>query len=279
VKTIQKLQSVDSRIIYYLLLVVTIWPLLRPIGIPMQVSPMTRAVYDIIEELDPANDVVLVSMDYSPGAGLDADVAPKIVIEHLAQRGIKWVAISFATTDGPMMSNRIISDLESRGKRYGEDFANLGYVAGDESAIRRFALDCSIVTTDIRGNATASLPVMEGIKTIKDFAFVLQFSMGTPEAWIRQVIDPMGIRFALGTVTVSLPSVVPYYQSGQVKGILGGLSSGAQYEFLLKKPGRGAAMMDAQSMSHLLIIAFIVLGNVGFFLTRGKGKIPGGSGA
>lgn len=276
---VQKLQNVDRRIIYYLLLVVTIGPLLRPIGIPMQVSPMTRAVYDIIEGMDPARDVVLLSMDYSPGAGLDADVAPKVVVEHLAQRGIKWVAISFDTTDGPMMTNRIITSLESRGKQYGVDFANLGYMAGGENAIRRFALDCLTVPADVRGTATANLPVMKGIKSIKDFAFVLQFSMGSPEAWLRQVVDPMGIKFALGTVTVSVPGVVPYYNSGQVKGILGGLSSGAQYEFLLNRPGRGAAMMDAQSMSHLLIILFIVLGNIGFFLTRGRTKTARGSGA
>lgn len=270
---VEKLQKVDSRIIYFLMLAVTIVPLLSPIGIPLKISPMTRAVYDIIEGLDPAKDVVLVSMDYSPGAGLDADVSPRVVIEHLVQCGIKWVGISFGTTDGPMMTNRVISGYEAQGYKYGTDFANLGYMAGDENAIRQFALDCTIVTQDIRGNAVASLPVMKGIKTIKDFAFVLQFSMGTPEAWIRQVIDPMGIKFALGTVTVSVPSVVPYYNSGQLKGLMGGLASGAQYERLLDKPGRGLAMMDAQSMSHVLIIIFIVLGNIGYFMTRDKKKV------
>jgi len=217
----------------------------------------------------------LVSIDYSPGAGLDADVSPRVVIDHLVQRGIKWVGISFDTTDGPMMCNRIIAGFEEKGYEYGKDFVNLGYVAGGENAIRQFALDCTIVTQDIRGNATSSLPVMQGIKTIKDFAFVLQFSMSTPEAWIRQVVDPMGVKFALGTVTVSVPSVVPYYNSGQLKGLMGGLSSGAQYEHLLNQPGRGLAMMDAQSMSHLLIIIFIVLGNIGYFMTREK-KSSGG---
>lgn len=270
----EKMQNVDTRIIYIVLLIVLSVPLLRPIGIPMQISPMTRAVYDIIEGLNPEKDVVLLSMDYSPGAGLDAEVCPVAVVEHLMQRGIKWIAISFGTTDGPMMTNRIIADLEQRGYKYGEDFANLGYMAGEENAVRLFALDCLSVPTDVRGNKTSELPVMQGIKTIKDFAFVIQFSMGTPEMWIRQVVDPMGVLFATGTVTVSVPSIVPYYNSGQVKGVMGGVSSAAQYELLCNKPGRGAAMMDAQSMGHLIIIFFIALGNVGYFMSKKEKGTP-----
>lgn len=270
----EKMQNVDTRIIYIVLLIVLSVPLLRPIGIPLQISPMTRAVYDIIEGLNPEKDVVLLSMDYSPGAGLDAEVCPVAVVEHLMQRGIKWIAISFGTTDGPMMTNRIIADLEQRGYKYGEDFANLGYMAGEENAVRLFALDCLSVPTDVRGNKTSELPVMQEIKTIKDFAFVIQFSMGTPEMWIRQVVDPMGVLFATGTVTVSVPSIVPYYNSGQVKGVMGGVSSAAQYELLCNKPGRGAAMMDAQSMGHLIIIFFIALGNVGYFMSKKEKGTP-----
>lgn len=272
---IQRMQNADHRIIYAFLLIVTIIPLLRPIGIPMQISPMTRAVYDIIEGLDPDKDVVLLSMDYSPGAGLDAEVAPVAVVEHLAQRGIKWVSISFVP-DGPMMTNRIIDNLEERGFQYGVDFANLGYMAGDENAIRLFALDCLVVPTDDRGFKTADLPVMKGISTVEDFAFVHQFSMSSPEQWIRQVVNPMGIKYALGTVTVVVPSAVPYYNSGQLKGLLGGVSAAAQYELLTETPGRGAAMMDAQSMGHLIIIGFIALGNIGYFLSKKEKKAATG---
>jgi len=270
-----RLQNVDSRVIYVILLIALSLPLLFPMGIPMQVDPMVRAVYDIIEGLDPETDKVLLSIDYSPGAGLDAEVSPVAVVEHLTQRGIKWVAISFGTPDGPMMTNRIIDSLEQRGYEYGKDFANLGYMAGEENAIRLFALDCLSVPTDVRGNRTADLPVMQGIKNVKDFAFVMQFSLSGPEMWIRQVVDPMGVPFATGTVTVSVPAIIPYYHSGQVKGIMGGVSSAAQYELLCNNPGRGASLMDAQSMGHLIIILFIVLGNIGYFMTKDKKQSAG----
>ncbi len=273
---INRLENIDSRAIYVILLIALSLPLLRPLGIPMEISPMTRAVYDIIEGLDPNNDRILLSIDYSPGAGLDAEVSPVAVAHHITERGIKWAAISFGTTDGPMMTNRIITDLEELGYKYGDDFVNLGYMAGGENAIRLFALDTQSVTIDVRGNSTASLPVMQGIETIKDFAFVMQFSMSSPEDWIRQVVDPMGVKFATGTVTVSVPGIVPYYNSGQVKGLMGGMSSAAQYELLCASPARGASMMDAQSIGHIIIILFIALGNIGYFMKKKQEETTAG---
>lgn len=263
----ERLQKIDRRIIYLLLLVVCAVPLVRPIGLPVLISDRTRAVYDIIEELDPAKDIMLLSFDYGPGAGLDAHVVPVAVVEHLAMRGIKFVCVSFSA-EGPMMADQIIKKLEERGMTYGTDFANLGYLAGEENAIRLFALDSQTITTDVRGNTVAELPIMKNVKTVKDFAFVHQFTSGDPALWIRQVVDPMGIRFAAGVVTVSVPSAMPYYNSGQMVGLLGGLRAAAEYELLIGKPGRPVAMMDAQSMAHLLIIGFIFLGNLGHFMVK-----------
>lgn len=268
----ERLQKIDRRIIYILLLVVCAVPLVRPIGLPVLINDRTRTVYDIIEELDPAKDIMLLSFDYSPGAGLDAHAVPVAVVEHLAMRGIKFVCVSFVA-EGPMMADLIIEKLEDRGLIYGTDFANLGYLAGDENAIRLFAVDSQIITVDVRGNKVADLPIMKDIRTVKDFAFVHQFTSSDPALWIRQVVDPMGIRFAAGVVTVSVPAAMPYYNSGQMVGLLGGLRSAAEYELLIGKPGSSVAMMDAQSMAHLLIIGFIFLGNVGYFATKRKENI------
>ncbi len=266
-----RLQTVDRRIIYLLLLICCTIPLIWPLGIPVPISPTTKAVYNIIEELNPQTDTVLLVFDYSPGTGLDAHVVPVAIVEHLTSRDVKWVAVSFSP-EGPLMCDRLIagSDLEGRGLVYGTDFVNLGYIAGDENAVRLFALDCTIIPTDTRGNNTAQLPIMKGKESVKDFAFVMQFNAVGPEVWVRQVVDPMKITYALGTVTVCVPSALPYYDSGQIKGLLGGLKASAEYEVLSSKPGQGAAMMDAQSMAHLLILGFIAIGNIAYFVDKSK---------
>jgi len=63
-------------------------------------------------------------------------------------------------------------------------------------------------------------------------------------------------------------SFYPFLSSGQMVGLLGGLKGAAEYEMLLKKPGMGQKGMDAQSVSHLVIVLMIVWGNVGYFLKR-----------
>lgn len=270
-KWLDRLQDIDHRIIYFLLFIVTLVPLIRPIGIPLQVNSPTRAVYDIIEALDPATDIVLLSFDYSPGAGIDIHSLPTVVVEHLTMRGIKWVGVSFNET-GPMMCNRIINGLEARdlGLEYGVDFVNLGYMAGEEAAIRKFALDSRSFTTDTRGNRTTDLPIMQGITNIYDFAFVHGFANSDLGifGWLRQVVDTMGINFAVGVVTVSVPGTTPFYSSGQLKGLLGGLRGAAEYETLIEKPGLAVSMMDAQSVGHMLIIGFIFVGNLAYFLGK-----------
>lgn len=75
-----------------------------------------------------------------------------------------------------------------------------------------------------------------------------------------------------GVVSVSVPEVMPLYTSGQLAGLTEGLRGAAEYELLAQRPGSAVAKMDAQSLGHLAIIFFIVVGNIGFIAMRQKSK-------
>lgn len=266
-----KMLNIDRRIIYVVLLIALAFPLIKPIGIPLLVNKTTESIYDIIETLNPSTDVVLLQFDYGPSSAGDLHPQAEAIVNHLTKRGIKWVGVAF-WADGPMMANGIIDTLEAKGGVYGTDFANLGFMTGGENAMRAFAVDCLVIPTDDRGNASASLPVMQGIVDMTDFAFVIEFGAGSPgyEAMIRQAVDPMGIRFATGVVTVSGPGAIPFYNSGQLKGLLQGLRGAAEYEVLIGIPGAGASAMDASSLGHMVIIGFILIGNIAYFFSKKK---------
>ena len=62
----------------------------------------------------------------------------------------------------------------------------------------------------------------------------------------------------------------PFLQSGQVFGILGGLKGASEYERLTKREGEATEGMSIQTVAHLVVIAFILIGNIGFFMSKKK---------
>ena len=69
----------------------------------------------------------------------------------------------------------------------------------------------------------------------------------------------------------SFSLIIPYVEPSMV-GLLGGLKGAAEYEALIKQKGTATAGMDAQSIAHLLIVLFIVLGNIAYFISKKDAK-------
>ena len=265
----ERLQNIDRRIIYTILFLVCFFPMVRPLGIPLQINKTTHQVYDFIENLDPATDKVLFAMDYSVGGQADVHPQAVVVAKHLAKLHIPTVMVSFVA-GGPMFAEQIITELGDK-VVYGTDVVNLGYMSGAETAVKSFVNNPqNSFIKDERGKTVADLPIMQGIEKIEDFAVIIDYQTGNPgySDFLRQM--PVGMPYIAGIVTVSVPNLIPYLNSGQLSGMLPGLRGAAEYEVLLGEPGQGAAGMDAQSMGHLVIILFIVVGNAAYFLTNKK---------
>jgi len=77
-----------------------------------------------------------------------------------------------------------------------------------------------------------------------------------------------GVTVVSGNTAIQAILIYPYYNAGQIPGFLGGLKGAAEYESLVERPGLGVKGMDAQSMAHLLMLSFIVIGNIGYFISR-----------
>ena len=68
-----------------------------------------------------------------------------------------------------------------------------------------------------------------------------------------------------------------YLDSGQIVGLLQGLQGAVEYEQLLNTFGRATRASNSLSSAHLLLITFIVLGNIAMLLERGKRRNLGGA--
>jgi hypothetical protein len=266
------LRSIDRRWLYLLIFLSMFIPLTWPLGLPVGVSTWTRAVYDEIEKLKPG-DRVLYAMDVGVTSAADELPQALAVLEHLMRNKIRIVFVDFVAT-GVKYSTDAVAPYEKAGKKYGEDFCHLGYVAGLESGMVAFFADMlATAPTDLRGNRTASLPIMDGVKTLRDVKMVIANVGGTPGVaeWVRQAYGPYKQIICVNALGPHFGLIEPYIQSKQVAGVLAGSRGGAEYEAILKKPGLGAAMMDSQSFCMLALLLVMVAGNAVYLHDRRKG--------
>jgi hypothetical protein len=97
-------------------------------------------------------------------------------------------------------------------------------------------------------------------------------------AWVVYAHTPYDVPVATGVTSVSVADIYPFLGSKQFIGMLAGMKAGAEYERLVKDKYypdkyiflRGTQAMPALSASLLVIILFVILGNISYFATRRK---------
>jgi hypothetical protein len=276
---LEKLEKMDRRLIYLVVFLSLTIPLIWPIGLPVSVGSETRSLYELIDGL-PARTPVIVSFDCSPGGYGELSSGAMALLNHMAKKDLRCIGMGFFDTGPSLLEGALASSLY-KGKTYGTDYVNLGYLAGGENGISAMAKNIlGSFPKDFRGASTAGLPVLQGITGVKDMALVVTVSSGTPGVaeWIRQVGDPLKVPMATVLVAVNIPNMTPYLQAKQLRGMIPSMKGGAGYEALIGMKALGTAGMDAQSISHLAILFFVILGNVIYFAGRNKPAAAKGGG-
>jgi hypothetical protein len=266
----------DRRFIYLILLIGVIVPLLVALGFPSEVSDLPRQVYKLVQDT-PEQAVVMISFDYDPSTNTELQPMAKAMIQQAWKRNQKIIAIAL-WPQGVQMAEQAFDEVIKRfpEKKYGSDFVNLGFKTGGmvtiQSMGRNFA---EVFPQDLKGTPYAQIEMLKGVKNFKQIGYVASLSAGDPglKQYIMAAHDMYGVKVTGGTTAVSTPGFLPYVNDQhQLIGLLGGLKGAAEYEFLVGVKGTATKGMDAQSVAHVLIIAFIVMGNIRAYKIRKSRK-------
>ncbi|MCX8168680.1 MAG: hypothetical protein N3E39_00430 [Candidatus Methanomethylicia archaeon] len=270
----EKLERIDSRIIYLILWIVILWPFIYPIGLPVTISPSTIAYAKAIDEL-PSGAMVVVSFDFSFGAL--GELYPLVVatMHHLFTKPIK-LAIIAIWSDGPVLADMVLKELKPDGppynKKYGVDWIFLGYAPGGETAMAALGRDIwgTLPLDYIHKKSVSEYPIMHGLRSARDVALLVSFQTGTPgsDEWVRQWYVPYRVPIIVGCIGVMAPTIAPYVAGGQIKAMLPGLRAAAEYELVIGRKGLGVASADALSTSHVVLIIFVIVGNLSYAFRR-----------
>jgi len=271
----EKMERLDRRVIYVLLIAAVAFALIKPVGLAITISKETQATYDLFDGLPPGS-IVWIGCEY--GASNITELQPILtcVLRQGLAKDLRFITGGMWAQAGNLAESAwedVSADFPD--KQYGIDFVNVGYRPGGERLLPALVADAheALMGRDNRGTSLDDLPLMQEFKSLTDAAAILVLVSGTPgeKEYIRLVTDQHGIPIVAGAVSVSVPEAMPLLNSGQLKGLVMGMAGAAEYEVLIGKPGSAVAGMDAQSFAHVLIILFIVLGNLGH-IALGKHK-------
>jgi hypothetical protein len=273
----EKLLSIDRRIIFVVIALAVAVPLFFKVSLHIPVTPVVRGVYDAIESL-PAGSKVLVSFDYDPSSMPELQPMAEAFFRHAFKKDLK-VIIMGLWPQGPLQATIALEevfkdpDIEAKHLKYGVDYVNLGFTAGNEVVIDRMGHSFQeSYPTDYQGTPLSEIPLMKGVRNYDNIDLIYNLSAGYPgtQEWVQYGVDVFHVKLAAGNTAVQAPGMYPYVQTGQLAGVLGGMKGAAEYEIALGRPGRAVRYMFSQSMAHAWIVFFVIVGNVAFFLLKRK---------
>lgn len=278
----QKLLLVDRRIIFLLVFLGALIPIIKPIGFAVQISPPVKAVFDRMEELE-AGDAVLLSFDYGPSDGPELDPMANSIMRHCVKKGVRIVGVSLFPLGGVDMAMARTAQLTADlGAQDGIDWVNLGYKDGGQAAMKAMGENIGdAFPVDVGGVAYEEIPMMQDIRNYKDVEVAISLATSIlGEWWINLVNAQFGVDVAVGTTAVSAPKYYAFVEAGQAIGVIGGMKGASEYEELVERAypdlaglSRTATVgMDVQSFVHVVIIFFILFGNVMFIITKRMGQ-------
>ncbi len=279
----EKLMMLDRRWIFLFLIVVCVIAYVIPYQVPTLVMPETRKIYDKIESLD-EGEIVMVAIDYDPNNLAELHPMTYALVEHCWRKKLK-VIFTALSQNGPGMADQAIRDIsdsllidheyngvmfEGREIVSGVDYCFLGYKPYYAIVILAMGQNFRLpFPADYYGVPLDSLPMMRGVMNYDQVACVVDLSGGSiTDAWISYGQGRFNFPLALGLTGVMTAQYYPYLGSGQVLGIMGGLLGASEYEDLADNPGRAKDGMRVQLPAHMVIIFFIIMGNVGFFASK-----------
>ena len=276
-------REVDRRVIFLFIFVAVAAPLIWPITFSEKPTAVVKAVFDKIESL-PAGSTVLLSFDFDPAMAPEVQPMANVISRHCMEKGHKVIFMSLWATGQALLSQSLNNHIlpEFPDKQDGTDYVNIGYKAGNEGVLNVIISNFQkMFPTDVNSVPLDSIRIFKDIRSCKDLDFIVSIGGGLPgpKEWVLFVGDPGDVPVAAGVAAVVAPQLYPYYPA-QMIGILGGVKGAAEYEYAFREAHPtysdmetpGLKMMGPQTLAHVVIMSFIIIGNIIYFRGRRQEK-------
>jgi hypothetical protein len=227
-----------------------------------------------------ADSPVLLVSDYEASFAGEMRFAASSVVEEMMARGLP-IAIVSSIPAGPVLADDLLNTAWSNLKKYNPKAAqaysldnrtaNLGYLPGGTSSLQELALNprqaapIGWKAAQPGTSVWTTSPLLQPIHTLSNFSAVIVMtdSVETGRAWIEQVSAALAGRpLLLITSAQAAPLLEPYAASGQVRGMISGMTGGAAYERTAGLPGNGPAYWSAYQNGIFIAVIILIAGTL-----------------
>lgn len=257
-----KLEHVDRRILYWILVAIIIFSLFFPIGLPLKVSSTTQQFYQVLQKV-PDGSVIILSIDTTVEIWPENGSGAVAIAKYIASRHFKTI-IWGTVPDASLLGEKyIVPVLKKEGLEYGKDYVFVGFFPGGETTVAQLAANIKgVIKKDFYGNPIENLPMMKDINSAKDVALVIDIeALNGTEFYVRHW-KPAGVPIISSVNGVTISGYLPFLGSGQISGMLMGIKGNAEFEKLTGRLGEGVAAMDMLSLTETALIILVIVGNI-----------------
>ena len=264
----EKFLNIDRRIIFAAVALAVIGSLLVDFSLPVPATPPVQKIFDKIESMPPGAHFLL-SFDYDPSSKEELQPMALALLHHCFRRGVKVIGMTHNPGGTGLAEQALNSTASIYQRKYKEDYVFLGYKPGGASLVINMGEDIhTAFLKDFYGNDTTTLPALQGVESLRDIDYLVDLAAGvTIETWIAFGKEKYQFEMGAGCTAVIGPEMYPFLDSRQINGLMAGLKGAAEYEVLVERKAQAFEGMRPQSVTHCLVILFVLFGNVAFFVS------------
>jgi hypothetical protein len=281
-----KLQAIDRRILYLILILVVTLFILIPIKLPNIPLPQSEKLYNAIADA-PDGSLILISSGWTMSSRGETLPLYQALVRLCMRKNHHVLVVSMTE---PAAAGYALSSLtevahEKGHKPYveGRDWLGLGYLPNIDATIQSFATDFrgAMERVQVFGKPATSTDMLKDVRSLRDVAVVVDVSASASYwSFVERIT---GItKFGLMCTGVMFPEALPYQATGQLVGVAFGARGAYDFETMMAEDprfekqggkfyGYGQVYMAPLTAAMLLLVAAIVVGNAAMAFARVSG--------
>ena len=222
-------------------------------SLPVEVGSLSNAVMNI-----PAGSKVLVVVDYEPSLAGEMEAISGPLLDQMVL--LTHPNLSFISTspNGAALVERLMSNTNIT--QAGSQYLNLGYLPGGATGVLGFIESPSQVNP------------LAGVQSFSEYSalVVLSDHAESGRVWVEQLQSQKQVDTTLTNKPLLMvasaqagPLLQPYVSSGQITGMISGISDAVRYEFVNNsRPGTARSYWDTFGIGLMMSIALIIVGSL-----------------